>query len=827
MSSSNKKDRRSRPGSAPTQKRRADRGRWNRLSRWVKEQWFGLLAVDALWILLFLVVGTSVLVPTEANWKSGGATAGSIAQRDFVAPEDALIPDLETTEEKQEDARAEVLPVWDFDPDSATRADTQLIQAFSIGRQLVVPPMPSEDSEVPAPTLEEVADDELVDAIRAGSNVEMTMAQVALLRQREFTSGLEDRLRGVCELVLRQGIVGGKATLLENRTRGIHVRNLATGTESLQLDLFGYLDFPGEVRDLVQGELRGWSGFRAAERNLLVEFVLANVGPNLHPNQSETLIRQTAAAEAVEQVYNRVLAGQVIVRKGDEINARAAEILSELSTDPSFSARVLPVLGTGLFLVLLVLLLWIAVRREEAGRAARGTVFGESLILFAASLVCARVCYLLVSGLAGSMANAPFSGRESYFFAIPFAALALVTVLIHGRALAVLVAVAFSVLTPLVVESGSWHMILYCLSGSLAAVLIVDHYQLKQRSLLIRTGFAVGLVNVISVLVLAAFRGEIEGGGAATQIGFELFCAFGGGILVAAVVSFVVPLLESVYSVTTGLKLVELANTNLPLLRRVAYEAPGTFQHSLMVANLAKAGCEAIGADSVLAYTGALYHDIGKVFRPEYFVENQRPGHNRHDKTQPSMSALIIINHVKEGLELAKEYHLPRPILDAIAQHHGTRLISFFYNRAKEQNAPESGEVPEDKFRYPGPRPQGKVMGVLMLADGVEAASRTLVDPDPAHIRKVIKAITDVCLQAGELDDTDLTLGDLNRVAEAFQRVLSHIHHRRIDYPGFEFQGKKSRPRENEEGSDDSSEEPEVLGDSTADESESKPAITH
>jgi hypothetical protein len=216
-----------------------------------------------------------------------------------------------------------------------------------------------------------------------------------------------------------------------------------------------------------------------------------------------------------------------------------------------------------------------------------------------------------------------------------------------------------------------------------------------------------------------------------------------------------------------------------------------------MVANLSKAGCEAIGADSVLAYTGALYHDIGKIFRPEYFVENQRSGQNRHDKIQPSMSALIIINHVKEGLELAREYHLPQPILDAIAQHHGTRLISYFYNRAKEQNAPESGEVPEDKYRYPGPKPRGKVMGVLMLADGIEAASRTLVDPDPVQLRSVIKAITDDCLRDRQLDETDLTLGDLNRVAEAFLLVLTHIHHRRPDYPGFDFKGKPGRMRDN------------------------------
>src|SRR4029079_17922 len=177
------------------------------------------------------------------------------------------------------------------------------------------------------------------------------------------------------------------------------------------------------------------------------------------------------------------------------------------------------------------------------------------------------------------------------------------------------------------------------------------------------------------------------------------------------VASFAVPVLEWLLEITTDIKLIELSNTNLPLLRRLAFEAPGTFQHSLMVANLAKEGCEAIGADAVLAYAGGLYHDVGKVFRPEYFIENQRHGQNRHDKLLPSLSALVLISHVKDGVQLAQEHNLPKPGLDAIREHHGTRLIKYFYNRALERAGAAGGEsaevaqVKEEKYRYPGPRP--------------------------------------------------------------------------------------------------------------------------
>lgn len=264
-------------------------------------------------------------------------------------------------------------------------------------------------------------------------------------------------------------------------------------------------------------------------------------------------------------------------------------------------------------------------------------------------------------------------------------------------------------------------------------------------------------------------------------------------MLSGAAASFALPILESLLCITSDIKLVELSNTNLPLLRRLAFEAPGTFQHSLMVANLAKAGSEAVGADAVLAYAGALYHDIGKMERPEYFIENQAPGRNPHDKLQPSMSALVITNHVKKGLALAREYNLPQPLQDAIAQHHGTRRLDFFFKKAKDGS---DEEIRDEDYRYPGPRPRNKVMGILMLADGVEAASRTLVEPSDLKIRELIGKLLDSCLKEGQLDESDLTLAELRKVSEAFQLILSSIYHRRIDYPGFDFNknSKKDAP---------------------------------
>lgn len=748
--------------------------RWDRFLSRALARWQSWLRHDHVWVVVFVVVGTWALAPSHPWGQATQAEAGSVAGRDFVAPHDALVLDREATAAKQRRARDGVLPVYDYDPAAADRTVQELGRLFAIGRAA---------GDEGAQDLSERIDE-------AALGIRATPEQQQVLRRYAFSPQLLARLVDGAELALARGVVAGKNGLLESRGRGIRLRDLSTGMEKAQLDVYDYLDYPDEVHALLQATARGWSDVSSANRAVLVDFLVSNLAPNLHLNQSETVKRQEEAAASVEQVFNRVRKGQVIVRQGDQIDGQAAALIGELSGRGKRGSRVLPVLGTLLMLAAVALLLWLGVRKGRVVAAPRPTILGESLLLLLAALLGGKLCYLLATGLGNAIGTPPFDRAHVYDFAIPFAALALVAVALYGRSLAVLLSLVYSLLAGVILEDTGWGLVLYAMVGSLAATLTVDHFHFRQRSVMLRAGAVVGGAGIACVLMLAALAGGEPHGG---ELTLEVVSGFFGGLLAAAVASFVVPVLESVFSLTTGIKLVELANTNLPLLRRLAFEAPGTFQHSLMVANLTKAGCEEIGADAVLAYTGALYHDVGKVFRPEYFIENQRPGNNRHDKLLPSMSALILINHVKEGLELGRQHRLPEPVLDAIAEHHGTRLISYFFNRAKERHDPQSGELAEEKFRYPGPRPRSKVMGVLMIADAVEAACRTLDDPTPARLRTVIKAIVADCLRDGQLDETDLTLGDLNRVAEAFQRVLTHLHHRRLDYPGFDFNRRRER----------------------------------
>jgi putative nucleotidyltransferase with HDIG domain len=245
---------------------------------------------------------------------------------------------------------------------------------------------------------------------------------------------------------------------------------------------------------------------------------------------------------------------------------------------------------------------------------------------------------------------------------------------------------------------------------------------------------------------------------------------------------------------TSDIRLLELSDLGHPLLEKLAIDAPGTYHHSLMVGTLAEAAAETIGANALLARVGAYYHDLGKMLKPEYYVENQAFGINKHEALSPNMSCLIIASHVKDGLELAKEIRLAPDISDLIPQHHGTRIMTYFYRKALDASNGKSHEIDEVDFRYPGPKPQSREAAILMMADSIEAASRTLSDPSPAQIQGMIDRLVDSILADNQFDECDITLREIGLVKEAFFKILTGLYHRRLDYPGYDFKALEDRP---------------------------------
>jgi len=371
-----------------------------------------------------------------------------------------------------------------------------------------------------------------------------------------------------------------------------------------------------------------------------------------------------------------------------------------------------------------------------------------------------------------------FTGSTYGFFsgyAIPaIGFVILVTLLFENLELSLLFAI-FIAFMGASIDGGDFNIAITLLSGSLPGALF--SYRVRRRFELIRAVFLAGTVHFIVSFIME----HKDTSFAVTELDWDLFliCSVNGLVSLAIILIFQ-PIFEYVFRIVTNISLLELSDFNHPLLRRLILEAPGTYQHSLVVANLSESASEAIGANALLARVGAYYHDIGKLLKPDYFVENLVSYRDVHKDLKPSMSKLIIFNHVKEGAELAKKSHLNPKIIDFILQHHGKTLVYYFYQRAKELE-PEVSH--EEEYRYPGPKPQTKEIAIVGLADTIEALSRTLDEPTPSRIEEMVRDVVRKRFMEGELDDCSLTLRDLEKITQSFIRVLNAIFHTRINYP--------------------------------------------
>jgi putative nucleotidyltransferase with HDIG domain len=429
--------------------------------------------------------------------------------------------------------------------------------------------------------------------------------------------------------------------------------------------------------------------------------------------------------------------------------------------------------GTSLLVILLLAVLF-----EFASANIRKFAPRERDLLFLSLLI-----ILLLAVTKASVGIFPLIGQalpeipaSAYYYAIGIAGGAMLVRILLNSETALIFSFVISLLASWLTDENLFFF-LYFIIGSVVGAHSVAHSE--ERTIIVKAGAKVGLVNICLILC----QSLISPAWTLSEMGFNLLFGFLGGVFSAVVAVGILPIMEWAFGYTTNIKLLELANMNHPLLKKMILEAPGTYHHSVVVSTLAETAARAVNANPLLARVSAYYHDIGKINKPLYFVENQGQQENKHDKLAPSMSSLILIAHVKEGLELAREYKLGRRISDIIQQHHGTSLIAFFYQKAKDQANPQNTQVDERDYRYHGPKPQTKEAGLVVLADAVEAASRTLIQPTPARLQGMVQKIINNSFTDGQLDECELTLKDLHQIAKSFNTILAGIHHHRIDYP--------------------------------------------
>lgn len=513
------------------------------------------------------------------------------------------------------------------------------------------------------------------------------------------------------------------------------------------------------------------AGFPTDVSPYITAKILSDLKPTLIYDAEATSRLADEAAASVPTQYSQYRWKDVLYLRGDTLSPSQFEKLlaeREAFYDSASAWRIWsPRIGTAGLICLCVVLFSLFIARFEP-RIARNPlrVLAISTTMSGMLLITAVVAPSLL-----------------YLAAIAPALFVTVVLLVaYDQKLAALATLAQSAFVALALGLGvGWVLLLLAGCGAMISQL----RELRNRNSLIRAAIVTAAVFGAGTILLGLYEMPMTVAASMRQILQGALWTVAGSFGVAFVVMGILPGIERLFGITTGMTLAELRDPKQPLLRQLQQKAPGTYNHSLQVANIAEAAAEAIGADGLLVYVGALYHDVGKMNKPEYFIENQIDGYNKHEKLSPAMSLLVIVGHVKDGIELAREYNLPRSIIHFVESHHGTTLVEYFYHAARTQAAeePDKETVEEVRFRYPGPRPQTKEAAILMLSDAVESATRAMKEPNPSRIESLVRELSHKRMLDGQFDLCDLTFRELTQIEDAIISRVCAIHHGRISYP--------------------------------------------
>jgi putative nucleotidyltransferase with HDIG domain len=688
--------------------------------------------------------------------------AGEIATKEVKSTQDLLVEDEKSTQEKRTEAQISVLSIYDYDPMVLSDSEHRVRSTFGSL----------------AASFQKVEKGPDQNALRrkqwdASFRLPLTPKEWQALEKERFNPAVGEAALKLIAPILKKGVVNDKDLLDQDADRGIVIRNIQTREERKSFPPFGFFDFK-EAKPKVRSQADLPSPIKGNELSPIVLKIAEHLlRPNLTFNKDVTEEKKTSAREKVNPVYFQVKRGEVILRAGDRVQEEHLLKIKALRKAQERTHLLAMIIGMGLltFLILAGLYQFSTQNIRKISLSQKDLLFFSTTLVGMIALL--KLFQLSTDVLGGEFFSIP-SSSYPYLFPIATGAM-LVRIVLNSE-----VAIVFSLLGcyfSAVLMGNQLFYFIFTLVGSVVGAHKVA--RCEQRSILVKAGTTVGGINVLMILSYHL----ISGNPFRIALLSDLLMGFMGGFLASVLVLGIAPIIESLFGYTTDIKLLELANMDHPLLKDLILQAPGTYHHSIIVGSLVEAAAKSIAAHPLLARVSAYYHDIGKLKKPLYFIENAGGEENKHDHLTPTMSSLILISHVKDGVEMARENRLGERIGHIIQQHHGTSLISFFYQKAKEKENREMETINENDFRYPGPKPQTKEAGIVMLADSVEAASRALTDPTPSRIKSLAQRITNNIFLDGQLEDCELTLKDLQKIQESFNRILTAIFHQRIDYP--------------------------------------------
>jgi putative nucleotidyltransferase with HDIG domain len=757
------------------------------------------------WLIMLMVilVFTAILYPglvvTDFAYR-----IGDVAERDIKASRDFLIEDRQATENNQRQAAEQTLTVYDHDVLLAGNVTQNIDQVFSSMRKTIA----EQRARVALHTAAQIPEDEATAAAEIPSSQtvpapaeatpleddRLSIQQITAEKQSEFSENLgitlrddiyqvlvasefsqtiADQMTQIIYEILQNGVVPNKEILLRESEKGIILRTVGTGKERTLRNLRQFYDLEeAKMMARIMGQpMFKDLGYNSAD--LIVDMIQALLQPNITLNRNETQERRKTAVEAIKPVFHKIKAGEMLLREGERVTPVQILKLRALQEEQLGQRIALSSMGAAMIMACVLLAAYLL---RFGGYRIRALSVNKD-VLFSAVVLCT---FFVIAEVAGSLSRTLAQNTQSsfeaisLFYATPLTAATMLACLFLGLESAILLAMILAIGAAIVFHGSFEALVFFLVSGPMAALWVQN---CRERKVFIKAGLMTGLLNII----LASAIGVYAGFESAKAILWG--CAFGflGGVASAILATGLVPIIEILFEYTSDIKLLELANLDQPLMRKLMIEAPGTYHHSVIVGNMVEAAAAEIGANPLLAKVCGYYHDIGKIRKPAYFIENQTNGRNRHDKLAPSMSALILIAHIKDGMDLARRNKLGNNITDTIRQHHGTSLIHFFYEKAIQLKGEDAVNI--DDYRYPGPKPQTREAGLVMLADAVEAASRVLDNPTPSRLQGLVQRLINRIFSDGQLDNCELTLRDLHNIAKSFNTILNGIHHHRIEYP--------------------------------------------
>ncbi|RME29081.1 MAG: HDIG domain-containing protein [Deltaproteobacteria bacterium] len=731
--------------------------------------------------LVVMAVGTALLTVDYVRIPMRDFQVGEIADHDIRATTDFTYIDWDATLRAQRAAEAAIPPVYDYDATLASRLQARIHQAFELARRRYAQELMTARGEGREDVSEEVLAAIAADFLRV---LELSLApeDVDRLIALRWSEDAEDLAARYVAIAHQRYIIADRSLLPAEGGPIRVVRLTRDGEDETTLEDLDQVRTPEEARQAIT--LYALDNGEPEDVDLArvpVAIARAAVRPNLSYNQLLTEKRRQAARDAVRPAEVFIQRGTSIVRKGEVLSRRQVDMIRGLQ-----QARAGPgLLGVVLALVALTALVYgvfyvYGTTQVQAFRPTDRDIEAMSVVGLLL-LVISRLLHELGDPLSAAVGMDMAASSIGYM--APIAAGGMVIRILCNSETALLFVLPLAAMAGMMMDQQVLFAVYFTIGGLVAAAAAV---QSTDRVGILRAGLLTGLVNAGAVLLINLVQVHL-GASAAALAGsglplWDVLFAFCGGLLSGAIVLVLVPVFE-LFGFLTDYKLIELANLNHPLLRQLMLRAPGTYHHSVIMGSLCEQAAEAIGANPLLSRVSCYFHDIGKALQPQFFIENQRGGPNPHDRLDPRQSARAIRAHVVDGQALARQYKLPEPVVDGVAMHHGTSVIKYFYVKALEQ-AGEGEEVDIADFRYPGPIPDTKEAGIMLLADRCEAACRTLREPTANNIRAMVQRLVNDAVTDGQLENCPLTVQELYKIVDSFTETLLGIYHHRIEYPG-------------------------------------------